>query len=108
MKEIKTGVFTVKNNKPIFIIGDIHGDYQCLLHCLVDLCKCVFIKKIEKNDKFNENNREILEWKKNNNSIIIFCGDLIHRKRFQDTILDDECSDIFIIKTFRLYNNIQQ
>ena len=28
---------------------------------------------------------------------------MIHRKRFEDNILDDECSDIYILKTiFRL------
>jgi hypothetical protein len=103
MEEIKTGVFKIINNIPIYIIGDIHGDYQCLIHCLVDLCGCVSIKSIEQNDEFGEKQREILEWDKDNNSVVIFCGDLIHRKRFQNNVLDDECSDIFIIETlFRL------
>jgi predicted MPP superfamily phosphohydrolase len=97
MEEIKTGVFRIEQEIPIFIIGDIHGDYQCLLHCLVDLCKVVNIVDIVKeNNKFL---REQMEWKKNNNSIVIFCGDLIHRKRYQDFVLDDECSDIYIIET---------
>jgi hypothetical protein len=99
MEEIKTGIFKVKEDKPIFVIGDIHGDYQCLIHCLNDLCKVTITKTIINDTKFNEPQREILEWKENNDSVVIFCGDLIHRKRFQDTILDDECSDIFIIKT---------
>jgi hypothetical protein len=60
-------------------------------------------------NKFNEMNREYLNWEPENNSIVIFCGDLIHRKRFQDTVLDDECSDIFIIKTlFRLKKTAKQ
>jgi hypothetical protein len=101
MEEIKTGIFKVNNNIPVYIIGDIHGDYQCLIHCLVDLCKTTFIKSIKSEDNYLQ--REILEWKDGNNSVIIFCGDLIHRKRFQDCVLDDECSDIFIIETlFRL------
>jgi len=99
MNEIKTGVFEIIENNSIYIIGDIHGDYQCLIHCLVDLCGVASIKSIIPNDKFGESNREHLEWEESNNSIIVFCGDLIHRKRFPDTILDDECSDIFIIKT---------
>ena len=109
MEEIKTGVFKVDNNIPIYIIGDIHGDYQCLIHCLVDLCKVTNIKSIEDDNKFNELNREILEWNESNNSIVIFSGDLIHRKRFQDSVLDDECSDIFIIKTLlRLKNSAKK
>lgn len=98
MEEIKTGVFKVTNNIPIYVIGDIHGDYQCLIHCLVDLCCVTSIKHIEKKDKFNETNREILEWN-GSNSVVVFCGDLIHRKRFTDCVLDDECSDIFILET---------
>lgn len=100
MEEIKTGVFKITNNIPIYIIGDIHGDYQCLIHCLVDLCNVASIKSIENDTKFNEPVREILEWD-GSNSVVIFCGDLIHRKRFKDCVLDDECSDIFIIKTLQ-------
>ena len=88
----KLGLFVSDNNDNIFVIGDIHGDYQCLVHCLVDLAECCYIIKIE-------NNREILEWKENNNTILIFTGDLIHRQRFENNVLDDECSDIYIIKT---------
>jgi hypothetical protein len=103
MEEIKTGVFQINNNNSIYVIGDIHGDYQCLIHCLVDLCEVANIVSVDQDNKFNESNRECLEWIPGNNSIVIFCGDLIHRKRFEDTVLDDECSDIFIIKTlFRL------
>jgi hypothetical protein len=98
MEEIKTGVFKVSNNIPMYVVGDIHGDYQCLIHCLVDLCNVATIRSIQMDNKFNEANREILEWT-GTNSVVIFCGDLIHRKRFQDSVLDDECSDIFIIKT---------
>ena len=99
MEEIKTGVFKIKTNIPIYVIGDIHGDYQCLIHCLVDLCGVASVGSIIRDSEFNEEQREILEWIKNNNSIVIFCGDLIHRKRFQNTVLDDECSDVFIIQT---------
>jgi len=106
MQEIKTGVFKIKTNIPIYIVGDIHGDYQCLVHCLVDLCDVASIKSVELDNKFGEEQREILEWDNNNNSVVIFCGDLIHRKRFEDSVLDDECSDIFIIETLlRLKNS---
>jgi hypothetical protein len=93
-----SGIFKYNDEKqPIYIIGDIHGDYQCLIHCLVDLCKVCEITKIE-DDEFGSSNREYLEWT-NTNSVVVFCGDFIHRKRFEDHVLDDECSDIYIIKT---------
>lgn len=108
MDEIETGIFKYNdNNKSIYVVGDIHGDYQCLVHCLVDLCNCCNITEIY-NDEFDCVNREYLEWT-NNNSIVVFCGDLIHRQRFDDTVLDDECSDIYIIKTLiRLKREAQQ
>jgi hypothetical protein len=93
-----SGIFTYNDpNKQIYIMGDIHGDYQCLVHCLVDLCKVCKITKLI-NDEFGYINREYLEWV-DSNSIIVFCGDLIHRKRFEDHVLDDECSDIYIMQT---------
>lgn len=99
MRETSDGIFSVENNDNIYIIGDIHGDYQCLIHCLVDLCKCVETINVIDDEENSIKNREYLEWKENNNSTIIFCGDLIHRKRYLDHVLDDECSDIYIIKT---------
>jgi hypothetical protein len=100
MKIIGNGIYTVENNDGnIYMIGDIHGDYQCLIHCLVDLCKVCKITKLYNDEEFNTTNREYLEWEQNNNSIIIFCGDIIHRKRFEDHVLDDECSDVFMLKT---------
>jgi hypothetical protein len=93
-----SGIFTYNDpNKEIYIMGDIHGDYQCLIHCMVDLCKVCKITKLI-NDEFGYVNREYLEWI-DSNSIVVFCGDLIHRKRFEDHVLDDECSDIYIIQT---------
>ena len=109
MEEIKTGVFKIKNNIPVYVVGDIHGDYQCLIHCLVDLCGVASLKSLEQDTKFGEEQREILEWENGNNSIVIFCGDLIHRKRFQNSVLDDECSDVFIIETlFKLKDSAKQ
>lgn len=102
-----SGIFTYNSDNNIFIIGDIHGDYQCLIHCLVDLCKVCNITKII-NDDFGYSNREYLEWN-NTNSIVVFCGDFIHRKRFEDNVLDDECSDIYIINTLlRLKEDAQK
>lgn len=109
MEEIKTGVFRINSNKPIYIIGDIHGDYQCLIHCLTDLCGVTYLNSIERDEKFNEPQREILEWIPDNDSVVVLCGDIIHRKRFQDNVLDDECSDIFMIETlFRLKKKAQK
>ena len=102
--EIKNGVFQINNfnKRKIFVIGDIHGDYQVFVHCMVDLCSSCSISRIYDSGDGCKNREELI-WDKNNKNIIIFCGDLIHRKRFLDHVLDDECSDIFILKTlFRL------
>jgi len=93
-----SGIFTSDPNKNYFIIGDIHGDYQCLIHCLVDLCKVCNISRVFNDINNNYKNREELSWNTDNNSIVIFTGDLIHRKRF-DFVLDDECSDVYILDT---------
>lgn len=100
MIENKLGIFTTDNsNDSIYMIGDIHGDYQCFIHCLVDLCKVCHISSLYNDKEFGTMNREHLEWKENNNSVVVFCGDVIHRKRFMDHVLDDECSDVYIIQT---------
>lgn len=89
------GVFEPEEHDKIYVIGDVHGDYACFIHCLVDLCEVCNITEIE--NIYNEN-KEYLEWKLNNTSTVIFCGDLMDRKRF-DHVLDDECSDVYILKT---------
>jgi hypothetical protein len=100
MKEIhnNSGIFqTDKSDQDIYICGDIHGDYQCLIHCLVDLCKVCEITKIYDDTEYSYTSREYLKWIPKTNSVVIFSGDLIHRKRYEDHVLDDECSDIYII-----------
>jgi hypothetical protein len=100
MKEIynNSGIFqTDKNDQDIYVCGDIHGDYQCLIHCLVDLCKVCEITKIYDDKEYDYKSREYLKWIPKTNSVVIFSGDLIHRKRYEDHVLDDECSDIYII-----------
>ena len=89
MKENGCGIFNSEMNDDIYIIGDIHGDYECLLHCLIDLAKCCEISEM------NEN-KQTMKWINKNNTYIIFTGDLIHRKRFNH-VMDDECSDVLII-----------
>ena len=90
------GIFIAEENDKIFIIPDIHGDYECIVHILVDLCCCCRIAKIFDDFENGYRGREYLEWIEGNNSTIVFCGDIIHRKRF-NSVLDDECSDIFIL-----------
>lgn len=91
MEEVSLGYFKVDKDKDIYVIGDIHGDYEVFTHVLVDLTKACS----------NKNN--YIKWIEGNKSIIVFCGDVIHRKRFLDHVLDDESSDIKIIETiFRL------
>ena len=91
------GVFYIEENKDIYVSGDIHGDYELLIHIMVDLAKVCSI------------NNNKLSWKPNNDSIIIFCGDTIHRKRFLDHVLDDENSDILILETImRLQDEAEQ
>ncbi len=99
MIEKDTGIFeTNGKNDNIYMCGDIHGDYQCLIHCLVDLCGVCEISRVFNDKEFGTPNREYLSWIPGSNSVVVFCGDLIHRKRYPDNVLDDECSDVFIIK----------
>ena len=91
MIEKKTGIFeTDGNNDNIYMCGDIHGDYQCLIHCLVDLCGVCEISRVFDDKEFGTPNREYLNWIPGSNSVVIFTGDLIHRKRYPDNVLDDE------------------
>ena len=48
MREVNNGIFTVEpcDIDNIFVIGDIHGDYQVFVHALVDLCDCCSITKV--------------------------------------------------------------
>jgi len=95
-----SGIFKINNkNKNIYVIGDIHGDYQVFIHCLVDLCKSCSIKNLFNDSDNNYNNREFISWNENCDDIVVFCGDIIHRKRFSDHVLDDECSDVYLLET---------
>ena len=81
MKSKGNGVFEVnESDGNIYLIGDLHGDYQCMIHSLVDLCKVCVVSKIFNDSEFSMPNREYLEWEKGNNSIIIFCGDIMYAK----------------------------
>jgi UDP-2,3-diacylglucosamine pyrophosphatase LpxH len=104
MKKINEyGIFKADISDNIYVIGDIHGDYQVFIHCLVDLCSCCTITKVYNDIENNYSNREYLSWVEGCNSVIVFCGDIIHRKRFSDVTLDDECSDIYLLESlFRL------
>ena len=63
MIEIANGIFTINNNDgDIFVIGDIHGDFQCLIHILIDLCKTCYIENIFKDTRCNIVNREKISW----------------------------------------------
>jgi hypothetical protein len=99
--EVSNGIYEIDkgNEADIFVVGDLHGDYQVLIHILVDLCGCCEITKIYDDVENGYNNRELLSWVPGTKNIVVFCGDLIHRKRFSDHILDDECSDVYIIET---------
>ena len=83
MHEINDGVFKTDINDNLYIVPDIHGDYQCIIHILVDLIKCCNITKVYEDIEFDVAGREYLEWN-NSNSIVVFCGDMIHRKRFDN------------------------
>ena len=108
-KENEYGIFTADINDDIYVIGDMHGDYQVFVHCLVDLCGCCSITKIYNDEENNYANREYLSWDNDCKSIIVFCGDIIHRKRFSDITLDDECSDIYLLETlFRLMEEARE
>jgi hypothetical protein len=104
MKKVNEyGIFTADIKDDIYVIGDIHGDYQVFIHCLVDLCGCCTTTRVDDDKENNYSNREYLSWNNNCSSIVVFCGDIIHRKRFSDVTLDDECSDVYLLETlFRL------
>lgn len=104
MKKVNEyGIFTADIKDDIYVIGDIHGDYQVFIHCLVDLCGCCTTTSVDDDKENNYLNREYLSWNNNCSSVIVFCGDIIHRKRFADVTLDDECSDVYLLETlFRL------
>ncbi len=58
MIEKKTGIFeTDGKNDNIYMCGDIHGDYQCLIHCLVDLCGVCEISRVFNDKEFGTTNR---------------------------------------------------
>jgi hypothetical protein len=98
--EVGKGIYEVDGKGgDIFVVGDLHGDYQVLVHTLVDLCECCAITKIYDDVENGHSNREYLSWLPGVRRVVIFCGDLIHRKRFNDHVLDDECSDVYIIET---------
>jgi hypothetical protein len=109
MKKVNEyGIFTADINDNIYVIGDIHGDYQVFIHCFVDLCNSCTITKVYNDIDNNYPNREYLSWNENCKNVIVLCGDVIHRKRFSDNILDDECSDIYLLETlFRLKKEAQ-
>ena len=53
-----SGIFKIDNkNKNIYVIGDIHGDYQVFIHCLVDLCKSCTVTKLFNDTENKYNNR---------------------------------------------------
>ena len=86
------GVFKNINNK-IFAIGDIHGDLSVLKHILIDLTKVCYLEE-------DEDKKKIFRWKEGNNSILVFCGDLIDRyrnKHENDKMVDPEDSDFMIL-----------
>ena len=102
-KENNNGIFTADMNDDIYVIGDIHGDYQVFIHCLVDLCKSCTVTKLFNDTENKYNNREFISWNNKCDDVVIFCGDIIHRKRFSDVTLDDECSDVYLLEAlFRL------
>jgi hypothetical protein len=89
------GIFeNIKNE--IYAVGDIHGDYNILIHILVDLAKVCTL---------NENK---LQWIPKNNSWIVFCGDLVDRMRYfgdePSKVVDSENSDILILNTLMNLN----
>jgi hypothetical protein len=75
----------------LFAVGDIHGDYNVLVHILVELSQVCTIKN------------NILSWIPNNSTWIVFCGDLVDRLRIirnkKEYVVDNEDSDIKILST---------
>lgn len=95
------------NHQRIIAVGDIHGDSHVLHHILVDLAKVVEIEDNVTDLKSDIRNNELqplfwldkLHWRKKENSIVVFCGDLVDRTRSESYTVDDEDSDIQILRT---------
>lgn len=105
------GIYNINNNT-IYASGDIHGDSFLLRHILVDLAKVVDVQHI--GGGFDDGiHLDELSWKKNNDSYLVFCGDLIDRKRLsrgrESRVVDNEDSDYKILNTlFRLKKEAKQ
>ena len=81
----------------LIAIGDINGDSHVLHHILVNLAKVCEIDESIVND---ENWLKQLKWKKDNNSTVVFCGDMVDRRsRYNENTVDDEDSDYNILIT---------
>ena len=63
------GIWENLPNK-LYAVGDIHGDFNILEHVLIDLAKVC---------KLNGDNE--LEWINGVDYWIVFCGDLIKKKK---------------------------
>ena len=92
------GIFKISEDTDIYASGDIHGDSLLLKHILVNLAKVV---NVLNNKSIYEASLKDLVWKKNNNSYVVFCGDIIDRTRDTENFdsFQDENSDLELIKT---------
>ena len=73
----------------LFAVGDIHGDWNILIHVLKDLAKVISYENGE------------LKWN-GGDKWLVFCGDLVDRYRKRPGVkftVDDENNDVKIIKT---------
>ena len=93
------GDFSKKNFEKLYIIGDIHGDFEVLLICLIELAKVV-----------NPHSGDWINSK--NNILVVFLGDIMDRARTDKFVSNDENSDIdiflylnYLDKQARKYNS---
>ena len=66
--DINNGIFDAPEKGDIYAIGDIHGDIEALLSCLIDVAKVMKI----------QNGKPVWIGK---DSLVIFCGDYVDRFR---------------------------
>jgi hypothetical protein len=91
--------YIFENKKRIITIGDIHGDYQCLLDALK--LGNIIDKKITYNTDLEE-----IKWIAKKDTIVIQIGDLIDMKvRFKNTNIIEKGDNLRI---FKLLYNLQK
>lgn len=96
----KTSNIKIKQNQSLYVIGDIHGDYDSTINIL-RLCKCIKMKKSEekKNNNYDINLWDKIKWN-GGDSCIIQLGDILDSKKRDITFSSFNDNEFHIIQLF--------